>query len=258
MKTKAHNLMCIFTDPLGVTDIGGTLAKHAHYGGKVIAVVMWEYPREIKKQIQKAASILGTEIRVLGYKRGEIALDTETKKVLVEIIREEKPDIVITFDHEFAISTTHGDHIVVHNLVMESLGLCYRENFAPEQIKKGLSPHFVKAVYYPLWKPYIMPDVIVDVTDFLEKKIKATLALKEQMKTHGQFLQKIYSKNALEAMIPGYKEVMQNSLEVGRRFNKERRKVTSRFWGANVWLTGTAFGEAFRRRTPLKLDLLLC
>lgn len=258
METKVPNLMCVFTDPLGVTDIGGTLAKHAHHGGKVVAVIMWEYPEEFKKQIYEAGSILEIEIKILGYKRGEITLDLETKKILVGIIREAKPDIMITFDHEFAISTTHGDHIVTHDLVMECLGLCYRENFAPEQIEKGLEPHFVRAVYYPLWQPYVMPEVIVDITDFLEKKIKATLALKEQMRGHGGFLPIIYSKEALEAIIPNYKEIMQDKLETGKRFNIERRKTTARFWGENVWLTGTPFGEPFRRKAPLRLDLLQC
>jgi hypothetical protein len=141
---------------------------------------------------------------------------------------------------------------------MECLGLCYRENFASEQIDKGLEPHFVSAVYYPLWQPYLMPEVIVDITGYLDKKIQATLALKDQMKGHGGFIPNIYSKEALESMIPDYQKIMHDSLEVGKKFNIERRNTSARFWGEKVMFSGTPFGEPFRRKAPLKLDLLQC
>jgi len=254
MKTKAHNIICIFTDPLGVTDVGGTLAKHAKNGGKVLAVVLWEYPKEVIKQIAEVASILGIEITVLGYKRGEVKVDLETKKTLVKMIRKIKPDVAITFDHEFAISTTHGDHIITHNLVMESLGMCYRSNFAPEQIKEGLEPHFVKTLYYPVWEPYAMPNVIVDITDFFHLKLKATLALKDQSKSTGGFLTQIYSEKALKALIPNYEKVKKDTLKLGEAFQIQRREATARYWGHRVW--DCVYGEPFRVREPLKLDLL--
>jgi len=254
MKEKAPNIICVFTDPLGVTDVGGTLAKHAENGGKVVAVVLWEYPKEMMKQIAEIASILGIEIEVLGYKRGEVNADFETKKTLVRIIRETRPDIAITFDHEFAISTTHGDHIITHELVMESLGMCYRDDFAPEQLQEGLEPHFVKSVYYPVWEPYAMPNIIVDITDFFDLKLKATVALKGQLKATGGFLPKIYSEKALKALIPNYEQVKGNPLKLGEVFQRQRREATARFWGHRVW--GVVYGEPFRVREPLKLGLL--
>jgi len=254
MKKKAPDVICVFTDPLGVTDVGGTLAKHAKNGGKVQAVVLWEYPKEVMKQIAKAASILGIEIKVLGYKRGEVKTDLETKKTLVKIIRETKPDIAITFDHEFAISTTHGDHIITHELVMESLGMSYRSNFAPEQIQKGLEPHMVKAVYYPVWEPYAMPNIIVDITDFFDLKLRATLALKGQSESSGKLIQKDYSQKALRAMIPNYDEVKHDALRLGEAFQRQRREATARYWGHRVW--GAVYAEPFRVREPLKLDFL--
>jgi LmbE family N-acetylglucosaminyl deacetylase len=254
MKDKAPNVICVFTDPLGVTDVGGTLAKHAKNGGKVLAVILWEYPQEVMKQIAKVASILGIEIKVLGYSRGEVKADLETKKTLVKMIRETKPEIAITFDHEFAFSTTHGDHIITNELVMESLGMCYRHNFAPEQIKEGLEPHFVKTVYYPVWEPYAMPNVIVDITDFFDLKLKATLALKGQSEASGKFIQKDYSKKALKALIPSYEEARDDPLKLGEAFQTQRREATARYWGHRVW--GVVYGEPFRVREPLKLDLL--
>jgi LmbE family N-acetylglucosaminyl deacetylase len=254
MKEKAPNIICVFTDPLGVTDVGGTLAKHAKNGGKVVAVVLWEYPKEMMKQINKAASILGIEIKVLGYKRGEIKIDFENKKTLVKMIRETKPDIAITFDHEFAISTYYGDHIITHKLVMESLGMSYRSNFAPELVKKGLEPHMVKTVYYPLWEPYTMPNIIVDITDTFDLKLKATLALKSQSEGLGRFISETYSEKALKALIPSYEEVKHDTVKLGESFQRQRREATARFWGHRIW--GAVYGEPFRIREPLKLELL--
>jgi len=254
MKDSASNVICVFTDPLGVTDVGGALAKHAKNGGKVLAVVLWEYPEEVMKQIAKVASILGIEVKVLGYKRGEVKTDLETKKTLVKIIRERKPDIAITFDQEFAFSTTHGDHIITHELVMESLGMSYRRNFAPEQIERGLEPHMVKTVYYPVWEPYAMPNIIVDITGFFDQKLKATLALKDQSESLGKFVQKIYSEESLKALIPNYEEVKNDELKLGEAFQTQRREATARFWGHRVW--GAVYGEPFRVREPLKLEFL--
>jgi len=256
MKHKAPNVICIFTDPLGVTDVGGTLAKHAKNGGKVVAVVLWEYPKEVMKQIAEVASILGIEIKVLGYKRGEVKADLETKKTLVRIVRETKPHIAITFDHEFAISTYYGDHIVTHELVMESLGMSYRDNFAPEQIQEGLESHMVKVIYYPVWEPYAMPSIIVDITDFFDLKLKATLALKRNSEALGRFLRETYSEKALKALIPNYNEVKHDALRLGEAFQRQRREATARYWGHRVW--GAVYGEPFKVREPLKLELLQC
>jgi len=258
MKQKAPNIICVFTDPLGVTDVGGTLAKHAKNGGSVLAVVLWEYPKEILKEIAKAASILGIEIKVLGYTRGEVRADLETKKKLVKIIRETKPDIVITFDHEFAISTTHGDHIATHELVMESLGMYYRHNFAPEQIRAGLEPTWKNRifipVYYPVWEPYSMPDVVVDITDFFSAKLKATVALRDQTRSMGDVLPKIYSEKALKSLIPDYEHIKHDSLKLGEAFQTQRREAAARYWGQRVW--GVVYGEPFRVIEPLRLDFL--
>ena len=249
----APNILVLFTDPLGVTDIGGTLAKHSKAGATVVAVILWEYPDEVLRQIKKMASILQIETRVLGYKRGEIVADLPTKKRIVKIIRETKPDIAITFDPEFAANTTYGDHIVTHQLMMDALGLCYRGNFAPEQFKEGLGPWFVKAVYYPFWGLRGRPDVIVDIAETFDLKVKATLALEGQYQVTGKILPIFYSEDALEAVLPTYRSMKRDVKEVGREWQKERRRAAARFIGDQA---DAAFGEAFKRTEPLKLDYL--
>jgi LmbE family N-acetylglucosaminyl deacetylase len=252
-RMTAPNILVVFTDPLGVTDIGGTLAKHSRAGAKVVATILWEYPDEALKQIKKMASILQIQTRVLGCKRGEVIADLQTKKRIVKIIREVKPDIAITFDPEFAANTTYGDHIVTHQLTMDALGLCYRENFAPEQLKEGLEPWFVKAVYYPFWGLRGRPDVIIDIAETFDLKVKATLALEGQSKATGKILPVFYTEDALETVLPAYQQIKKNVTKVGREWQRERRRATARFIGDQA---DAAFGEAFRRTDPLKLDYL--
>lgn len=247
------SIFVLFTDPLGVTDIGGTLAKHAKTGAKVVAVILWEYGDDAMQQINEMASILGIETRVLGYRRGEVFVDLPTKKQIVRIIRETKPDIAITFDPEFAANTTYGDHIATHQLMMEALGLCYRDNFAPEQLNEGLETCFVKVAYYPFWGLRGRPDVIVDITGTFDLKLKATLALKHQSEAFGKFLPTFYSERSLETVLPTYEEVKTDLLKLGEAWQRERRRATARFMGEQI---DAAFGEAFKRVTPIKLDFL--
>lgn len=253
-KLGAPNIFVLFTDPLGVSDIGGTLAKHAKAGGRVVAVILWEYPDEVMREISEMAAILGIEIRLLGYKRGEVSADLPTKKQIVRIVREVKPDVAITFDPEFAGNTMHGDHIVTHQLMMDALGLCYRDKFAPEQLTEGLKTWFVKAVYYPFWRLRGQPDVIVDISETFELKVKATLALRGQCKVSGEILPTFYSENALKTALPAYQQLKKDSVKLGEEWQRVRRHATARFLGEQV---DAAFGEAFKRAEPLKLDYLL-
>jgi len=250
---NAASVFVLFTDPLGVTDIGGTLAKHANAGGKVLAVILWEYDSAVMKQIDKMSSILGIKSKVLGYKRGEVQADLPTKKRIVKMIREFKPDIAVTFDPDFAANTTYGDHITTHQLMMESLGLCYRSNFAPEQLKEGLETHLVRNVYYPFWGLRGRPDVVIDITETFELKLKATLALTSQSEFGGRFLKRLYPENVLKAMLPTYDKLKRNDTKLGETWQKDRRKTTARFMGDQI---DVPFGEPFRCVSPIKLDYL--
>jgi len=251
---KAASIFVLFTDPLGVTDIGGTLAKHAKAGAKVQAVILWEYDSAAMKQIAKMSSILGIESKVLGYKRGEVQANLPTKKRIVKMIRKFKPDIAITFDPDFAANTTYGDHITTHQLMMEALGLCYRENFAPEQLKEELKTHLVRNVYYPFWGLRGRPDIVVDITETYELKLKATLALTSQSEFGGKFLKELYPENVLKAMLPTYDQVKTNNIKLGEAWQKERRKTTAQFMGDII---DVPFGEPFKCVSPIRLDYLI-
>jgi hypothetical protein len=250
---KVPSIFVLFTDPMGVSDVGGTLAKHAWAGARVVATILWDYPEDVLKQIKRMAAILGIETYVLGWRRGEVSADLPAKKRIVQMIRESKPDVAITFDPQFASNTTHGDHIATHQLLMDALGLCYREDFAPEQLRKGLETWIVKTVYYPFWGLRGRPDVVVDITETFELKVRATLALKAQSGALGRILPVFYSEDSLKNMLPAYQEMKKNSTKLGEEWQKEKRHATARFIGEQA---DVAYGEAFTRVDPLKLEYL--
>jgi LmbE family N-acetylglucosaminyl deacetylase len=251
---KVPGIFVLFTDPLGVSDIGGTLAKHARAGAKVAAAILWDYPKDVMKQIKQMATILGIETYVLGCRRGEVVPDLPLKKQIVELIRKVKPDIAMTFDPEFAANTTYGDHMITHQLMMDVLGLCCRRDFAPEQLRRGLEAWFVKAVYYPFWGLRGKPDVIVDITETFDLKVKATQALEGQSKFTGDILSTLYSKDALKTLLPAYQQLKKTPVKLGEEWQRQRRTAAARFLGEQV---DRAYGEAFRRVSPMRLDYLL-
>ena len=72
---------------------GGTLAKMAKAGNRVICVSSCE---ENQEEATKVAKVLGCETMFLDLEEGEIEDDTPTVHKIVELIRSVKPDIVIT------------------------------------------------------------------------------------------------------------------------------------------------------------------
>ncbi len=250
MVEKVPNVLCGATAALEFIHVGGILAKHVKKGGKAVAVVAWEYPENVKRQIEEAAKILGVDVRILGFKRGEVTANLEAKKKVVRIIRETKPDIAIIPSYQEALVSDDPDHIATYQLFTEALGLCYRDNFAPEQIKKGLKPHFVKARYYPEWKE---PTFVVDVTDVYDLKLKATLVFKEQLVFTAKVMTATFPEKAFEALIPNYREIKDDPKKLGEVLHKEWHRVGHIYHGGYA---DVAFGEPFKKEGAMKLDLL--
>jgi len=251
MVEKAPNILCGVTGALESIEVGGTLAKHVKAGGKAVAVVAWEYPENVKGQIEEAAKILGVDVRILGFKRGEVTADLEAKKKVVRIIRETKPDIAVISSYREALVSGDPDHIATYQLFTEALGLCYRDNFAPEQIQEGLKPHFVRTRYYPEMKK---PTFVVDITDVYDLKLKATLVFKEQLAFTAKVMTATFPERAFEALIPNYHEIKDDSEKLGEALHKEWHRVGHIYHGGHA---DTAFGEPFKKEGAKKLDLLI-
>jgi LmbE family N-acetylglucosaminyl deacetylase len=126
---------------------------------------------------QKAAAHeLGVEsVRFLDYEDGLLVPNLETRKRITRIIREEKPDIVVScdptnfFPNEASIN--HPDHRAAGQIVVEAVFPAVGNPlYFPELLHEGLQPHSVKEV----WLSVTMhPNIVLDVTETWNDKIRA-------------------------------------------------------------------------------------
>jgi LmbE family N-acetylglucosaminyl deacetylase len=65
---------------------------------------------------------------------------------IVALIRQERPDVVVTFDHMGGYG--HPDHIAIHYLAKAAFSAAADPLRYPEQIQAGLEPHAGQKLYY--------------------------------------------------------------------------------------------------------------
>lgn len=175
---------------------GGTIARFAAEGWTIHEVIATDNGRgsfelttseliaqSREKEARAAAKILGKqELIFLNYPDGYLC---ETPHVilrgqLVEILRRLRPQAVLTFD-PWAPYEWHPDHKAVAAAAIEALNFCQMPLFYPEQLEQGLKPVMVPERYFFAKHPNAI-NKIVDVSDFIDRKIEALLAHDSQMK----------------------------------------------------------------------------
>ena len=175
---------------------GGTLAKLISEGKKVAIVDLTQGELGTRgtniTRAQEAASaseILGISAREnLKMKDGFILNSEEYQIQIVKMIRKYQPEIVLAN----AIDDRHPDHAKAAKLVSDACflsGLVKIETELDGENQKQWRPKQV--FHYIQWK-HITPDFVIDISDFMEKKIEACLAYKTQF----------YDPNSNEPMTP--------------------------------------------------------
>jgi LmbE family N-acetylglucosaminyl deacetylase len=155
----------------------GTLAKCAARGDKVFMCVVTDGrgrpkgdPDEIVKirhqESQNSAAVIGAELVWLGIPDGGLKPTDEYMSRFVSVIRETKPDIIITHPPE----DYHPDHRYTHQMVLDAAQLARVRNYPSD-----LPPHrntlpiaFMDGV---LGLSFI-PEEWVDITDYFEQKVE--------------------------------------------------------------------------------------
>jgi bacillithiol biosynthesis deacetylase BshB1 len=163
---------------------GGTILKHIAAGKKVGVIDLTRGElgtrgsAEIRAQEAAAASeILGLTIREnLGLPDGFFQNTQEYQLKVIEVIRKYQPDIVITNAHY----DRHPDHGRASDLVEASTflsGLRKIETHFNSELQKEWRPnlllHFIQ-------DQYIQPDIVIDVTEYWDKKIESVMAYGSQ------------------------------------------------------------------------------
>lgn len=182
---------------------GGTIAKLINKGYNVYQIIAtnnekgtYTLPREVlveksrEEEAKKAAEFLGLkEVLFLNYKDGELS-DVPVnilREKIMKYIRKNKIDILFTWD-PFAHFEPHPDHRQISIAALEAAEFSRLPLFHPEHQEEGIFPYYVSE-YFFFAKTPLLVNKIVDITDFIEKKIKAIL----------------YHKTQTEAMIEGIK-----------------------------------------------------
>lgn len=175
---------------------GGTLAKLISEGKKVAIVDLTQGELGTRgtnvTRAQEAASateILGISAREnLKMKDGFILNSEEYQIQIVKMIRKYQPEIVLAN----AVDDRHPDHAKAAKLVSDACflsGLVKIETELDGENQKQWRPKQV--FHYIQWK-HITPDFVIDISNFMEKKIEACLAYKTQF----------YDPNSNEPMTP--------------------------------------------------------
>lgn len=163
---------------------GATLAKEISLGKKVGIVDLTRGElgtrgsAEIRDQEAKdAAEILGVELREnLGFADGFFQNDRANQLEIIKMIRKYKPEIVLCN----SIDDRHIDHPKGSRLVSDACflsGLRKIETKLDGAFQEAWRPKLV--YHYIQWKN-IEPDFVVEVNDFIEKKVQAVMAYSSQ------------------------------------------------------------------------------
>ena len=131
-----------------------------------------------KKESEKASEILGVSFRKnLDFKDGFFINDKEHQLKVVEVLREHKPSIIFCN----AVKDRHIDHPKGSKLVSDSCFLSglskIKTNYKNSKIQLSWTP---KQIYHYIQWFDLKPDLLIDISDFQEKKMKAIKAYKSQ------------------------------------------------------------------------------
>jgi len=130
---------------------GGLLAKLTSHGhcATLVHMTLGErgdpskkpetYARQLEKELQEAAHILGSQARWMGYPAGQVPISDEVALSLCAAIRELKPDLVITHWR----GSWHPRHVATHYNVVRAARLA-----ADESVKCGHPAHRVRELYF--------------------------------------------------------------------------------------------------------------
>jgi len=118
----------------------------------------------------------------LDHLDGELEPTRDLKRDVVRVMRQVRPQVVVTSDPStyYASFINHSDHRVAGQVTLDAVwpgtrsALYYPELYQDE----GLEPHKVPEVYIA---GSLTPDVTIDVSDFLETKIRALTEHKSQV-----------------------------------------------------------------------------
>lgn len=172
------DVMAIFSHPDDAElSVSGTLLKLKSLGYRtgVCDLTRGEMgtrgtPEIRAKEALDAAAVLKLDLRVnLGLPDGHIWLTEESRTATVRLIRAHRPRVVLTTHWD----DPHPDHAVTCRIVREAARLATMTRY---DLEAGQPPVKMPAIAHSLFSRHVVPSFIVDVSDFVEEKMRAIRA----------------------------------------------------------------------------------
>lgn len=162
----------------------GTIVKAVNDGQSVAILDLTEGElgtrgsRELRKiEAQNAAKVLGVSDRIiLNMGDGFFEHNNENMLEIVKYIRHYQPKIVLAN----AMSDRHPDHGRAGKLIAEACFYSGLEKIETELNGTVQTAHRPKTVYHYIQDYYTKPDLVVDVSDVWDTKVKSILAYSSQ------------------------------------------------------------------------------
>jgi len=214
----------------------GTILKHIALGKKVGIVDLTRGELGTRgtaetrdEEAADSAKILGLHVREnLGMRDGFFQNDEFHRLEVVKVIRKYQPEIVLSN----ALEDRHPDHGRAGDLVFDSVFLSGLPKV--ETVLNGVKQeaHRPRLLLQYIQDRYLRPDIIVDITDHMDAKIKSIQAFKTQFYNP--------DVDGLQTYISS-PEFFESVIGRAREFGKS---------------IGTTFGEGFTSRKLLGVDNL--
>ncbi len=240
-------ILALATFGLEVVECGGALAINADRGGRSEAAVLLART-ESQPQIARASNVLGVRIRFLDGTYGEIEPSVDLKKRLVAVIREVRPEIVITQDPEHSFHDLDPDRRPAMILYLEALALAGRD----WQVEAcgGHAPHLVRTIYY--LTPH-RPNCVVDVAPVWDRKRRALAELSGQLAFSGQMYRRMFGEG-LAALRADHAEL--DDVALGRAIHHDLDRAFHLYHGP-VSHGRFVLAEPYRREGAFHLETLI-
>jgi LmbE family N-acetylglucosaminyl deacetylase len=198
---------------------GGTVAKLVKEGKQVAYCIVTNgnkgsgdrsmTPERLVKlreeEQRNAARVLGVEaVDFLGFPDCEVEDTRETRMAVSAAIRRHRPDLVICQNPNRTknLGGSHRDHRTVGGIALDCVYPLARDHMAfPELLAQGLEPHKVKEVHIMWWDN---PELVVDISDTIDLKIKALACHASQFKDFAGVEKRVRERGAELGKPQGY------------------------------------------------------
>lgn len=192
-------VLCVLAHPDDVDfSCGGTVAQLTKDGNRVVyclvtsgqaggsdpSISREQMAQTRQREQTEAAAVLGvTDVHFLDFSDGSVEPNLELRKAISRVIRQVKPDRVITHSPLRALDqmyASHPDHLATGEATMNAVYPDARNQFAfPDLLAdEGLQPHTVPEVWITTG---VHADTFSDITEHFDLKLQALMCHQSQL-----------------------------------------------------------------------------